>query len=84
MKGGQAPIAIENSVYHGESFARGEYRTGSDLQREDSNLVKSKAGAAGRIRTHDLRLRRPSLYPAELLPHTYTLDLHHLLERSWR
>ena len=32
-------------------------------------------GAAGRIRTHDLRLRRPSLYPAELLPHTYTWDL---------
>ena len=25
-------------------------------------------GAAGRIRTHDLRLRRPSPYPAELLP----------------
>ena len=30
-------------------------------------------GAVGRIRTHDLRLRRPSLYPAELLPQELNL-----------
>ena len=36
----------------------------------------NKNGAVGRIRTHDLRLRRPSLYPAELLPHGSKLLNH--------
>src|SRR5689334_20721035 len=37
--------------------------------------------APGGIRTHDLRLRRPTLYPAELLARTSRLSR---LSRSWR
>ena len=33
--------------------------------------TRLESGARGGIRTHDPRFRRPMLYPAELLPHTY-------------
>ena len=35
-----------------------------------NNAAKKKIGAPAGIRTRDLRLRRPLLYPAELQAHT--------------
>jgi hypothetical protein len=39
------------------------------LKRQDDVLIQEKGGTPGRIRTCDLRIRSPLLYPAELQAH---------------
>ena len=49
MKGGQAPIAIENSVYHGEAFARDGHQAIPALcpRTLESRQIKEMARQAG-------------------------------------
>lgn len=45
------------------------------------NRLKAKNGVPGGIRTPDRRLRRPVLYPAELLGHLFSfqhIELYHI------
>lgn len=45
----------------------------------EKNVKKHKVnGAAGEARTHDLWLRRPLLYPTELLPHDILITCNYI------